>query len=419
MNSFRPYRIINLRLETDLDHIHSHWYEFQKEFCIFWWRGVALGHFFLEGKERDIANVPFLQAVNVIASSLELQKITKSKIQLIISALIDGDQTALNDILSSVFTDSELLTVSSKADISVVICTRNRSKELKECLHTLLTQFTKPAEIIVVDNAPTDDTTWLVCNEFGNVKYLKEDRKGLDIARNTGAKFAGCPLIVYLDDDVVVDPYWLYHIQNSFGDKSIDAITGLVLPLQLETESQFIFERYWTFNKGYAKHLYNDEFLQSTPSECPKVWNIGAGANMAFRKEVLQKAGYFDERLDAGAAGCSGDSEIWFRILLIGGKILYEPRAIVYHKHRREMKELRSQLFYYMRGNVVASLIQHELAPHLNYREHVFKGMGVNYFLQFIQKIRRPTLRQKTVVPEVMGVLSGILYYFRNRVKHN
>ncbi|MCG7856172.1 glycosyltransferase family 2 protein [Flavihumibacter sediminis] len=419
MNSFRPYRIIHLRLDSELVHIHSRWDEFQKEFCIFWWRGIPLGQFFLEGKERDIASVPFLRAVNVIASTLEIQKITKSKIQLIVSALVDGDQTALNDTLYSVFTDSELLAISSKADITVVICTRNRSNELKECLHTLLTQFTKPAEIIVVDNAPLDDSTWLVCNEFGNVKYLKEDRKGLDIARNTGAKFASSPLIAYLDDDVVVDPHWLYHIQNSFDDQSIDAITGLVLPLQLETESQFIFERYWTFNKGYAKRLYNHEFLQSAPSECPKVWNIGAGANMAFRKEILQRAGYFDERLDAGAAGCSGDSEIWFRILLIGGQILYEPRAIVYHKHRREMQELRSQLFYYMRGNVVASLIQHDLAPHLNYKEHVFKGMGVNYFLQFIKKIRRPTLRQKTIIPEALGVLSGILYYFRNRIKHN
>ena len=91
----------------------------------------------------------------------------------------------------------------------------------------------------------------------------------------------------------------------------------------------------------------------------PQVWRIGAGANMAFRRAVFDRVGGFDERLGAGAAGCSEDSELWYRILAGGGVCLYEPRAVVDHHHRADWRALRTQMRAYMRGHVVALLIQH------------------------------------------------------------
>ena len=58
------------------------------------------------------------------------------------------------------------------------------------------------------------------------------------------------------------------------------------------------------------------------------MWKVGAGANMAFRRNVFDLVGLFDERLGAGAAGCSEDSEIWYRILANQLQIRYEPRAV-------------------------------------------------------------------------------------------
>jgi len=89
---------------------------------------------------------------------------------------------------------------------------------------------------------------------------------------------------------------------------------------------------------------------------------------MSFKRDFLIKVGGFDERLDAGAAGCNGDSECWFRILLNGGTIHYNPRAIVYHKHRESVETYARQVFNYMKGFTVAAFIQKN-----NYRIPIIK----------------------------------------------
>jgi GT2 family glycosyltransferase len=72
-------------------------------------------------------------------------------------------------------------------------------------------------------------------------------------------------------------------------------------------------------------------------------WDVGAGANMAFRKTVFEKVGYFDERLDVGASGCSGDSEYWYRIMAEGFTCRYFPHIYVYHQHRESWDDLKSR----------------------------------------------------------------------------
>src|SRR5690606_20784147 len=188
-------------------------------------------------------------------------------------------------------------------------------------------------------------------NRFKAATYIWEPTPGLDIARNTGIKAAKMPLVFFLDDDVVIHPLCLWRTWIDFETTDADAITGLVLPLSLLTEAQLIFEKFWSFNKGFTDVLYDQSFLINNRDEAPRVWDIGAGANMAFKKSIFNRIGFFDPRLDVGAAGCSGDSEIWHRILLNGYKINYNPRAIAFHDHRKEMKDLKKQLFYYMRGH--------------------------------------------------------------------
>lgn len=79
---------------------------------------------------------------------------------------------------------------------------------------------------------------------------------------------------------------------------------------------------------------------------------------MAFRRQIFALVGNFDERLDMGAAGCSGDSEIWYRILAEGWMCNYEPAAVVFHYHRQELDSLKKQMYLYMRGHVMALLVQ-------------------------------------------------------------
>src|SRR6202035_4213364 len=76
------------------------------------------------------------------------------------------------------------------------------------------------------------------------------------------------------------------------------------------------------------------------------------------RRTVFGQIGLFDERLGAGAAGCSEDSEFWYRILDGGGVCAYVPGAAVHHYHREDIESLRRQIYFYMRGHTAALFAQ-------------------------------------------------------------
>ncbi len=299
--------------------------------------------------------------------------------------------------------------------LSVVICTRNRPADIERCLNNLMRSLDMDFELIVVDNAPDDDRTEQVVRRFQSVRYVREGRKGLDIARNTGARAAVGAIIAYTDDDVVVSEDWTGRLKECFADPLVMAVTGLILPAQIRTRAQYIFERYWSFNKGYLEksfdHLY---FLDHLAWGVP-AWDIGAGANMAFRREAFELAGWFDERLDVGASGCSGDSEFWYRILAEGWNCHYFPQLVVYHNHRETEAGLRSQLFYYMRGHVSACLVQYERYGHRGNLWRIRRGLP-SYYLRrigrwILQRDREARENSSYLLTEIRGCWSGWRFY--------
>ena len=302
--------------------------------------------------------------------------------------------------------------------LSVVICTRNRPESLERCIWALQEGTDKDFELVIVDNAPDDDRTERIVGKFPSVCYVKEERKGLDIARNTGARMASQPIIAYTDDDVIVGKDWVGQIKAAFTDPLTMAVTGLVIPAELRTASQYIFERYWGFNKGYLPKTFDHRyFMDNLPTGVP-VWDIGAGANMAFRRDVFDLAGWFDERLDVGASGCSGDSEFWYRILAEGWNCRYLPHIVVYHQHRETVAGLRSQLFYYMRGHVSAALVQYERYGHEGDLRRLYRGLP-QYYLRRIKDYITGKARENsgTLIREIGGCISGWRFYRRVRVK--
>ena len=137
------------------------------------------------------------------------------------------------------------------------------------------------------------------------------------------------------------------------------AVTGLVLPDAARLADQVLFERGlgW-FAHGFRRRAFDAEFFARTGSTGAPVWAIGAGVNLAVRREVFQRLGYFDERLGAGASSYSEDSELLYRILADGGECRYRPDAVVRHDHRAEMRELERQVHDYVRGHVSALFVQ-------------------------------------------------------------
>ena len=87
----------------------------------------------------------------------------------------------------------------------------------------------------------------------GRVRYVREPRPGLDWARNRAIAEARGDVIAFTDDDVAVDPGWIRALVAAFGsDETVAAVTGLVLPAELETEAQVLFERYRSFSRGFV-----------------------------------------------------------------------------------------------------------------------------------------------------------------------
>jgi GT2 family glycosyltransferase len=234
--------------------------------------------------------------------------------------------------------------------ISVAICTRDRPEDLAACLASIAALSMPPHEVLIVDNAPaTQATAKLVAQRFPQFRYICESVPGLDHARNRAIREATGEVIAYTDDDVVVEADWTAALAAAFAaDPAVGLITGLIEPLEQETPAQVWFERYGGFGRGCQR------YYQQLKRGAPLAWNtagagrLGAGANMAVRRKIFDEIGHFDPALDVGTpTRGGGDHEIFFRLLRSGWICLYEPTAVVRHRHRRTMPELAGLLFNY------------------------------------------------------------------------
>lgn len=303
--------------------------------------------------------------------------------------------------------------------VSVIICTRDRPDHLARCLRSLQGLATPPAEILVVDNAPTSDATQRLVAQFPAVRYCQEPQPGLSVARNTGLRQATGHLVAFTDDDVEVHSHWIEQLRVAFQDPQVMAMTGLVLPARLDTEAEQVFQRGATgFGWGYRPLRFDHRFFAEMKPLGVPVWRIGAGANMAFRRQVFADLGGFDERLGAGAAGCSEDSELWYRILATGGICHYQPTAVVFHHHRADLGSLKQQMQAYMAGHVVALLVQAERHGHWGNLRRLVIALPRYYLKRLILgALHRFQGPYRTVGTEVVGCLAGVTYYWRDRGK--
>lgn len=227
--------------------------------------------------------------------------------------------------------------------VTVAVCTRERPGDLKMCLDALMRLPDDGQEYIVIDNAPLTDATRSLVTSYPCVRYICEPQAGLDRARNRALREARHEIVAFCDDDAMPDVGWLRALLTGFSDPLVVGVTGLTLPYELETAAQEWFERYGGFSKGFRRKTFDGAWTNPL-----HVGHIGAGANMALRQSVIDTIGPFDEALDCGTPTRSGgDHDMFSRILQRGYRLVYEPQAISWHRHRRTWKELRNTLYGY------------------------------------------------------------------------
>jgi len=252
-----------------------------------------------------------------------------------------------------------------RPSVAVVVPTVvGRVSELDRLLTSLAALQQPDVEVVLVDNRtalPAIDPLPGLLARHPHVRCVREPRPGISAARNAGAAATDADVVAFTDDDVAVDPGWVSALADRFARYPDElAVTGLVVPAELETTAQLQYEAHYggfggtrTFDavrisgsgrSGLAVVGHGDD---RQPETMPVygVGAYGAGANMAFRRRELLARGGFDLHLGTGTPARGGeDLAALVDVLWSGGTIGYEPAALVHHTHRRDVPGLERQL---------------------------------------------------------------------------
>jgi GT2 family glycosyltransferase len=306
--------------------------------------------------------------------------------------------------------------------ISVVVTTCEASPTLLRTLASLQTQTHPPLEVIVVNNRPATSgvAAFLLSNGIDWVQLIDEPVPGLSRARNAGLAAASAEFVAFTDDDVDVDSRWLEAIARTFDDTAVACVTGLVLPLELQTAAQFWFEQFGGFSKGFEKRRFDLAEHRDASRLYPYAAGVfGTGANAAFRVAALRSVGGYDERLGAGTSARGGeDLDIYLTVVRSGWTLVYEPAALVRHTHHREFAALRAQVHNY--GVGLAAMITKRWVTHRDERWDIIRRLllGALHLLHPRSSKNRAKGRgypRDLTLAELRGVLVGPFAYWKSR----
>ncbi len=338
---YMPIRVVEIELSTLESCLNQHFQGYGKALALLRLHGVPVG----------------MERLSIIQGKLDPLDLRKAMLKHHAHRII---QTLISERLTlpiqHPLTPKDLLDLPSIAGppdaslaVTVAVCTRDRADDLSMCLKSLSRLRYPNLDILVVDNAPaTDATRKLVREGYPSFRYVLEPRPGLDWARNRAVLESKGDIVAFTDDDVIVDPGWIDEIVRVFQeDATVMAVTGLVVPWELETEAQWLFEHYGGFNRGFDPKwaLVGKSHAHLAARRYAGTGQFGTGANMAFRRKVFDDVGFFDPALDVGTVtNGGGDLEMFFRLIQEGHGLMYEPKALVWHRHRKDYPQLRSQI---------------------------------------------------------------------------
>lgn len=225
--------------------------------------------------------------------------------------------------------------------VSVIVPVFNAERTIGNLLDSLMkVDYDKDKlEIILVDGGSTDKTQEII--QSYPVKLVVEKKRGLNVARNTGVKNSSGEIVLFTDSDCVVPKDWIRQIVKNFRDKEIGCVGGSVSRYEDAFLSRYADESIMPVLRRFKRR----RILENV--EPPM--NYPAGCNMAFRRDVFNKVGEFDEEIHYGF----DEDELIERACNAGYKMILDPEVLVRHKHRTTLKGLLKQAFSYGRGGML------------------------------------------------------------------
>jgi len=223
-------------------------------------------------------------------------------------------------------------------NISIIICTYNRSQNLSDCFSCLEKQLIESPiqwEVILVDNNSSDATKPVTENLNSHssldIRYIFEPKQGLSAARNRGINEAKGTYLIFIDDDIRVTEKWLQSIFSTFSKYDCDAVGG-----RIHVESPASLPKWITPDMyGFLGH----QDFGATPHKMDGIDESPFGGNMAIHKRVIDLIGDFDTNMGRKGEGFKKEeifkgeeTDFFFRLANSGGSFYYHPDALVFHK---------------------------------------------------------------------------------------
>lgn len=236
--------------------------------------------------------------------------------------------------------------------LAIIVCTRNRRHSVLECLRSIEQAIAEAhsidAEIVVVDNGSTDDTDTIL-QEWGkkcrySVQLLFEPKRGLSSARNCALRATTADLLAFTDDDCRLSSNYIVELlRHDARDNELVLRGGRVelgdptdLPITINESNKITS---WSLRQNSARH--------------DRLCGPISGCNMTMRRALVDRIGFFDVRLGAGAPIPSAeDTDYSYRAYLAGAVLQYVPDMTVFHYHgRKSLAAARKLLIDYEIGN--------------------------------------------------------------------
>lgn len=254
----------------------------------------------------------------------------------------------------------------SEPRVSILVCTRNRSELLRDCLETVLADRSAVSrELVVVDNGPSDDTEAVVRDLASRsplpLRYVVEPRVGIAHARNAAVRAARGELLLFADDDVLACNGWTDALVAGFDDPGVAVVVGRVLPRWPFAPPAWLdgphMEMLSLVDHGDdARPLRSDEY--------------GVSANLGLRGAVLRE---FDPPFNFRLGHADGlriaheEAHLIDRMRALGS-VVYRPDAVVHHRiaaERIDLEWLRASFFQQGVGKGRRHRIDREPLPSL------------------------------------------------------
>lgn len=228
----------------------------------------------------------------------------------------------------------------SNPEVSLIFCTRNRARQLGDCLDRIARVNSSLAwELVVVDNGSTDDTNRILSAFAARVpfpvKVLHEAKPGKSRGLNRAVGESSGDIIAFIDDDVYIWPDHIDRAQEIFADSRIGFAGGRV-------------ELFDPTDIPWSIQTSTERKLLPPRSYVEPGWLLGA--NMIFRRQALEAIGGFDPELGPGTRFIADDPDVQQRASFAGWWGLYSPDIVVGHHHRRKANDVLPLMRDYSMG---------------------------------------------------------------------